>query len=88
LVTVELVLDRAQGRGARLHGSSKNPVDVLDIHTHRHRRPTDGLRAADASVRILVREHDHAIAELELGMADLAVGLGHAHPLGRPEHRP
>jgi hypothetical protein len=44
------------------------------------------LRAAGVHLRVLVGEHDHRVADLELGVTDLAVGPSHSHSLGRPEH--
>src|SRR5262249_24862067 len=37
---------------------------------------------------MLVGQHDDRVADLDLGVADLAVGPGHAHPLGRAEDAP
>ena len=43
--------------------------------------PPTAFGPADAHLGELVRQHDERVADLELGVADLAVGAGHAHPL-------
>src|SRR6266536_4246612 len=79
-IAVELVLDGAQGSGAGVDCPRKDVVDILDVDTYRDRRAADGLRCPDAQVRVLVRKHDQGGPDLELGVADRAVGLGHSHP--------
>src|SRR5215204_4299052 len=85
-IAVELVLDRTQLLRACFHRDVEGLVDVLDVHTEGDGRAADLLRADDAHLGELVREHDHGIADLELGVADLAVRRGHAHALGGAEH--
>src|SRR5262249_30935858 len=86
-IAVELVLDRPQLLRARLQSALEGAVDVLDVDQHRHRGAPDGLRPADVHVRVLVRDHDHGVADLELRVADPSVGRGHAHALLRAEDR-
>src|SRR5437867_2912816 len=85
-IAVELVLDRPQRGGTFLDGAVEDVIHVLDVNTDGHRRAAHGLGAAVFHVRELVGEHDQRVADLELGMADLAAGCAHAHALPRAEH--
>src|SRR5262245_21698894 len=86
-VAVELVLDRPQLFRARLQGALEGAIDVLDVDQHRHWGAPDGLRPTDIHVGVLVRHHDHGVADLELRVSDPSVGPGHAHALLRAEDR-
>jgi len=65
----------------------EDAVGILDVDMDGYRSTAHGLRAAGIHFRVLVGEHDHRAAHLELGVTDLAVGSSHPHSLGRPEHR-
>jgi hypothetical protein len=47
-----------------------------------HGRPSQGLWTTHAHLWKFIGHHDDGIADLELGMADSAVGLRDAHPFG------
>src|SRR4029450_8395992 len=64
-VAIELVRHVAHQRGACLLGLGR-------WHVEAPRRPADRRRALGAEVGILVVQHEHAVADLDLGMSDPA----------------
>jgi len=78
-VTVELVLHRAKGGGPGGEGFGKRGVDVGDVHVQGDRRPAEGLRPPDSHVGELVGQHDHRVADGQLGMAHPSTGYRHHH---------
>src|SRR5262249_43650434 len=73
-------------------GPGEGRIDVVDVHVEHDRRAAEAAGAADAHLRELVLElvgqHDQPGADGELGVADPAVRLAHAHALGGTEHAP
>jgi hypothetical protein len=85
-IAVELILDRSDLLRARFDRTGEHVVDVLDVDHEEHRRATELLRGRRARARERVRQHDHGVADLDLGVPDLAVGALHPHALRRAEH--
>jgi hypothetical protein len=64
---------------------AKYRICVLDIQMNTYGRSAQALRTARAYFRKFIRQHDHRITNLELGMTDSAVWLRYAHPFGGQE---
>ena len=69
-VTEELVGDRARFHRAGGDGPGEGGIDILDIDLELHRRPAQPRRTDRPEIGILVRQHDHRVAKLDLGMPD------------------
>src|SRR5215510_427358 len=79
-ISVELVLDRLESFCALGHSALNYSVDVGNVQIQAYGA---GANAGSAGVplphgRIFIGQHDARVADLQLGMADSAVGLGHA----------
>src|SRR5262249_17752270 len=86
-VAVELVLHGTKRLRAAFDGAIEGLVDVLHVDAHHHRGTADRLRPAHVHLWVLVREHDHRVADLELRMTDPPVRPAHPHALRRAEDR-
>src|SRR5215472_16825246 len=85
-VAVELVLDRPlQGR-AGSDGFFRHNIDIREIEVQPDRRAADRRRGERAHLGMLVGEHDEAVADFELGMADPAAGSVEFHAELGAEH--
>ena len=80
-VTVNLIGHRSDELCLSRHRARHRGVDILDIEMYRDRRATDGLRAERLQLGVLVGQHDARIADLDLGVMDLAAGILHPHDL-------
>src|SRR5262245_53177626 len=80
-VAVELVFDPAQGLGAAFDRALEDGVGILDVDMKGYGSAAHRLGADRVHLGMLVGEHDHGVAEIELRMTDLAAGSSHAHPL-------
>src|SRR5712692_11046807 len=78
-VAVELVCHRTYLPCAGTDRLLEHRVDVLDIEHDAYRRAADRLRTARVHLRKLVGEHDPGITDLDLGVPDPSIGLGHPH---------
>src|SRR5260221_5895084 len=85
-VSIELVFDRSLDFRSLRDRFFENFVAIWNIHIQTHRRRTDGLCARMAHLQVFVRQHDARVADLQLGMADLAVGTIRAYAYGRAEN--
>ena len=85
-VSIELVFDRFLDSRSLRYRFFENFVAIWNVHIQTYRRRTDGLSARMAHLQVFVRQHDARVADLQLGMADLAVGTVHAYDYGRPEN--
>src|SRR5205823_6067028 len=87
-VAVELIFrsalhGRAEFDGPRHHGVDILDVDELEDWAAGQAAGRWGLRSV---LRVLVRNDDHRVADLDLGVGDAPVRAGKPHPLGRAEH--
>src|SRR6266511_3094434 len=80
-VAVELILDWPKLFSPGGYRLAKLCVHVLDVEQDADRRAAERLRAAEAHVGVLVGHHDRRVADLDLGVADLAAGTGEAQQL-------
>ncbi len=85
-VTVELVLDRPLQRRTGGNGFLRHRIDILEIEVQPDRRAADRRRRERAHFGVLVGQHDEAVADLELGMADPAARRVELHAQCGAEH--
>src|SRR5258708_3131181 len=87
-VSVELVLNRLQYFRALRPRLLYHTIDVGKIYIQAHRARPDRGRAGVSLPHcgILVGQHDVRVADLQLGVADLAVRAIHANGFGCPEN--
>src|SRR5262249_8436250 len=84
-VAVELVLDGLEELGSLGDGGLHRRVHVADVEHDAHGRAAECSRRPRPHFRGLVGQHDHRVADIDLGVSGLAVGPRHAHLLGRAE---
>lgn len=86
-VAVELVLDGLEEFGSVGGGALDDFVDIGEVDVEADGAAADGGGAgvSGAHAGVLVGEHNAGGADLELGVADFAVGAGHAHDFGGAE---
>src|ERR1044071_7486104 len=84
-VTVELVRHRSHLGAAGRHGLLEERVDVVHIEQDAHGRAAVVLRPPCVDLGMLVGEHDHGVADFDLGMTYPVPGSGDAHELLRAE---
>src|SRR5258705_1514348 len=84
-VAVELVRHRSHLGAAGGHGLFKEPVDVGHIEEDAHGRAAVVLRPPRLDLGMLVGQHDHRVADLDLGMTHPVPRTGNAHELLGPE---
>src|SRR6185437_6053716 len=80
-IAVELILDLAFLSRACLEGTVEYGVDVGHVNHHGHWRATQCRRRLVAHIRERVRQHDHGVADLELGVTNLALRRRHSQSL-------
>src|SRR5579859_351005 len=85
-VAIELVLDRSLDFRSLRDGLFDNFVAIGKVGIEAYRRRADALSAAMAHLWIFIGQHDAGVADLQLGVAYLAVGTIHANQNGRPEN--
>src|SRR6266478_2987488 len=85
-VSIELVFDRFLDLRSLRDRFCYNFVDIRQVHIQTDRRSTDSLSAPMSHLQVFVRQHDARVADLQLSVADLAVGTIHAHNYGRSEN--
>ena len=69
-VAVELIRDGSRQLCACLYSLIDQRIYVLDVDEETDWRAAERLRAARTNLRVLVREHDVRIADLDLGVPD------------------
>src|SRR5438270_13559813 len=87
-VSVELVLNRLQDFRALSRRALNHAIDVGKVNIEAYRAGADGGRAGIALPHawIFVGQHDVRVADLQLGMTDLAVRTIHANGFSRSEY--
>ena len=81
-VTVELVLHGPNQLGTRGQRGLDGCVHVLDVDHHAHRGATEGPRSARTHLGVFVGQHDHRVADDDLGVTYLTSRARHPHLLG------
>ena len=84
-VAVELVGHRPRHRPTRGDGLREQLVDVLHVQHEADGRAAVVLRASGVHLGRLVGEHDGRVPDLDLRVAHLSAGRGHAHHLDGAE---
>ena len=87
-VAVELVLDRVQYFGSVCNGPLEDGVAVLHEKAKSPWCTAIRKRAAGVSLGALVREHEHGIADLDLGVSDFSVRPRETHDFEGAEGLP
>src|SRR5262249_10800964 len=82
-VPVELVSYWALDFGASCHSLLEHDIHILDVEMDADRRSSQALGALRVHLGKFVGQHDYGITDLELGMANSAVGLRYSHPFDR-----
>src|ERR1700722_12852816 len=85
-IPIELIFDLAQPFRSSLDRALECSICVLDVDVDRHGRPSDRFGTLDVHPRVLVGKHNHGLANLKLGVTDLAVGSIQAHALAGAQH--
>jgi len=71
-LSVELVLRFKNHFGPRRRGAADHFVRIVYVNVNRYRRRARRLRTFDVVLRELIRQHQRATAEVELGVTDPA----------------
>src|SRR5207237_8086948 len=79
------ILDRVLNRASGGECLGELRVHIGDVKQQRDRRSAERLWPVVAHLGRLVREHYNAVADLDLGVPDLAAWRGKAHHLGRAD---
>ncbi len=80
-VAPELVLDRHRDRRARIDRLLNDLVDILDVQEDAHGCATELLRRRQGRLRHWIGEHEHGVADLQLGVSDGVPRTRHAPTL-------
>ena len=87
-VSVKLVLHWLQDFRALSRRALDHAIDVGKIYIQAHRARADGGRTGVSlsHAGIFVGQHDVRVADLQLGVTDLAIGTVHANGFSRSEN--
>src|SRR5437867_11567767 len=85
-ISIELIFHRPLQLCAGCHRLLDGRVYILDIEKNADGRPAQRLRAAMSHLWMLIRHHDHRIADLDFRMAHLSTRIRHTHHFRRIEH--
>src|ERR1700730_12984381 len=84
-ITVELILHWPNHLGTGGDRLARQRIDPFDVEVDADGGAADGSRASSPEIRELIGEHDHGIANGDLGVSDFSARIAVAHQLDRAE---